>query len=274
MHQRAGRTHPRPNGGAAPGRPRFASRRVLWTAFLVSVAIHAALALLYPVFFGAVDTASDTTRVNPYGPAGGLEVVRLGDGSIVPPADRPDEPIELAEPEAPVAEIDAPDVSDAPVAEIVPPPASAAERLRPGLGDPRLWGRPDPAFTELTLEQREELILADRLEEWYDSVNAAAAAEAAVTDWTYTDGEGDRWGVSPGKLHLGSVTLPLPFAFGTLVGKRDETNRRLWQWDEITRQSARVGVEESWKERAEAIRARRDRERARANPPDTSGVSR
>lgn len=273
MQQRAGRTHPRPYRGARPGRPRFASRRVLWTAFAVSAAIHGALALLYPVFFGPLDPDALAPPPNPYGTIRGIEVVRIGEAGATSSAERPEDPIQLEEPEAPVADTEAPDVADGPVVEIVPPPMSAAERLRPRLGDRRLWGPLDPAFTELTLEQREELILADRLDEWYDSVNAAAAAEAALTDWTYTDGDGGRWGVSPGQLHLGSVTLPLPFAFGTLVGKRDETNRRLWEWEEITRQGSRVEIEESWKERAEAIRARRDRERARARP-DTSGVRR
>ena len=75
--------------------------------------------------------------------------------------------------------------------------------------------------------------------------------------------------MSPGKLHLGDLTLPLPFAFGTPVGKRDEANRRVWEWEEIQRGAAAAAARESWKERAQAIRERRDRERAAARP-DTS----
>jgi hypothetical protein len=59
--------------------------------------------------------------------------------------------------------------------------------------------------------------------------------------------------------------------FGTPVGKRDETNRRVWEWDEIQRQSQRFLIEEAWKERAAATRARRDRERA-AVRVDTLGI--
>ena len=92
-------------------------------------------------------------------------------------------------------------------------------------------------------------------------------------DWTYTDDDGKRWGVSPGRIHLGDITLPLPFGFGTAVGKRDEVNDLLWQWDELYRQGVRAEVAETWRDRAEAIRMRRDRERT-AIQPDTSRVPR
>jgi hypothetical protein len=151
----------------------------------------------------------------------------------------------------------------------VPPAPTAAERLRPNLTDARLWAEPPPEFYELTLEQREELLLSARIVEWYDSVALVRAAEGRLTDWTFRDGSGGRWGVADGRMYLGDVSVPLPLNFGTPVGKRDEVNRLLWEYEEISRQSQRFLIEESWKERAAAIRARRDRERAAA--ADTIG---
>jgi hypothetical protein len=128
-----------------------------------------------------------------------------------------------------------------------------------------LWAEPPPEYYELTLDQREELILAGRIVEWYDSIALVRAAEDRFTDWTYEDSNGGRWGVSEGKLHLGDLTLPLPLAFGTPVGKRDEVNRRLWQIEELSRQSQQYLIQQNWRERSAAIRARRDRERNRAD---------
>ena len=100
-------------------------------------------------------------------------------------------------------------------------------------------------------------------------IAAAQAAEARLTDWTYTDSEGKRWGVADGKIYLGDVVLPGTHLFGVPVGKRDEVAQRKWQWDEIMRQTARFDVEESWAERQDAIRERRDRERAEVLPDTT-----
>ncbi|MDP2958620.1 MAG: hypothetical protein Q8N53_19500 [Longimicrobiales bacterium] len=150
---------------------------------------------------------------------------------------------------------------------------TAAERLRPRLQDARLWAPLSRDINELTTEQRLELELAGRIVDWQDSLAVAAEMERALTDWTTTDAQGKRWGVSPGKIHLGDVTLPLPFMFGTPVGRRDEVNRRAWEWEEISRGAATGEVRDSWKDRAQAIRERRDRDRAKP-PPDTTRVRR
>jgi hypothetical protein len=67
---------------------------------------------------------------------------------------------------------------------------------------------------ELTPAHREELLASGRLQEWYDSVRVAEDAERALTDWTFTDEAGKRWGVSDGRVYLGDFSLPLPFEFG------------------------------------------------------------
>lgn len=203
----------------------------------------------------------------------GMRVIRLRE--VAAQDARPDEPDEIAPPETPAVEPGAPDISDARGDGLVAPGPTAAERLRPHLGDARIWAPLDPELNELTMEQRLELELAGDIADWQDSLAVAAAAERALTDWTKTDSQGRKWGISEGKLHLGDLTLPLPFSFGTAVGRRDEFRRAQWEWDEIQRGAATGLMRDSWKERAQAIRERRDKERAAAQAkPDTSRVRR
>jgi hypothetical protein len=192
-----------------------------------------------------------------------LDIVAV-DGPDDP--ERPRNPVELRAIQGPAVRPGVPDPREGPGAVLVAPGPSAAERLRPRLEDPRLWSALDRALADLTLEQRLNLELQGRIAEWQDSLALAEEALRRGTDWTTTDGQGRRWGVSEGQLHLGDVTLPLPFAFGTPVGKRDEVNRRAWEWEEITRGAAGGEVRDSWKDRAQAIRERRDRERAQPRP--------
>ncbi|MBT7503717.1 MAG: hypothetical protein HN645_12420 [Gemmatimonadales bacterium] len=71
---------------------------------------------------------------------------------------------------------------------------------------------------------------------------------------------------------MGDTVLPGTHIFGVPVGKRDEVAERMWQWEEIQRQGARAEVIESWRERQDAIRERRNRERAVR--PDTTRARR
>ena len=248
------------------------SRRVRAIAIVSSVVLHVVAILLYT-------SVSDSLRPDgaafPIPTAGemeqGIEVIRLVEIDEEPDLEAPEEPEELADVEISAADVGAPALDEPLVGELVPPGPSAAERLRPHLSDPRLWARLPPEFYELTLEEREEILLADRIAEWYDSLSAAQAAEARLTDWTFTDDDGGRWGVADGRIYLGDMDLPLPIAFRTPVGKRDAVNYRLWEFEEIDRQSRRYLIEQSWKERAAAIRARRDRERAAAQADTTGG---
>lgn len=201
----------------------------------------------------------------------GSVVLRLIDIDESANAERPEEPEEIEEVEAPEASTDNPVLQRIPSIILVPPGPTPAERFMPNLGDARLWVEPPPEFYELTLEEREELLLADRIVEWYDSVALVRAAEERLTDWTFRDSDGKRWGVSDGRIYLGDIALPLPLSLGTPVGKREETNRRLWEFEEISRQSQRYLIEQTWKERSAAIRARKDRERA-AERADTTGI--
>jgi hypothetical protein len=245
------------------------SRRVRLVAFSASVAGHLLAIALYTSVMRVITPEGLTIplRTNQASQQG-VELMQLLELEEEEPAtpEEPDEIEEVAEAEEVVRP---PSIPSPVTGALVPPGPSAAERLRVSLLDARLWAEPPPEFYELTLEEREELLASARLVEWYDSVATARSAEARLTDWTFTDGQGGRWGVADGRIYLGDIAIPVPVSFGVPVGKRDETARRVWEFEEIARQSRRYLIEQTWKERSEAIRARRDRERARG---DTLGI--
>ena len=245
------------------------SSRLRIFAFSASVAAHALAILVYTSVSAILQPDTSIPLIETDRPSQQrTPLIRLID---IIPLVRPEDPEELAELEAGAANAQRPEIQGIRLGELLPPPNNAADRLRPNLVDARLWAAPPPEFFELSLEQREELLVSNRIVAWYDSVSIAKAAEDRLTDWTFTDSKGGRWGVADGKIYLGDVALPLPLSFGTPVGRRDIEARRVWEFEEIERQSQRYLIEQSWKERAEAIRARRDRERAGARA-DTSGI--
>lgn len=261
--------------GAGHRRSRTSHRRALGVGLAVSAAVHVVALALYPTV-SRLDLPGDLPRTLPVPRAvgGGMTVVDLVAVDAIEDAERPPAPAEVRDVEAPTVSPGRPQVGDPRGTGLVAPGPTAAERLRPSLEDRRIWAPLDPELNELTPEQRAELELAGLITDWQDSLSVEAERQRALTDWTTTDGQGRRWGVSEGKLHLGDVTLPLPFSFGTPVGKRDEVARRAWEWEEIQRGSITGETRDSWKERAQAIRERRDRERAAQTRPDTSRVRR
>jgi hypothetical protein len=124
----------------------------------------------------------------------------------------------------------------------------------------------------LSPEQLAQLEIDLAVAEVVDSIEAAEAAGRRATDWTYTDAQGRRWGVSPGQIHLGGITIPLPFGFS---GPRTaDASRRAMEDAQIAAQADRAGASAVLKDRAAEIRRRRDAERARARartPVDTTG---
>ncbi|HAT37557.1 MAG TPA: hypothetical protein DCS75_03630 [Gemmatimonadetes bacterium] len=247
------------------------SSRLQIFAFGASVAAHALAILLYTSISAILQPDTFSLPIETDRPSEQrTPLIRLID--IIPEdLERPEDPEELAEIEAGEVNVQRLEIGGVLLGDLLPPPNNAADRLRPNLVDARLWAAPPPEFFELSLEQREELLLSNRIVAWYDSVSIARAAEDRLTDWTFTDSNGGRWGVADGKIYLGDVALPLPLSFGTPVGPGNIQALRVWEFEEIERQSQRYLIEQTWKERAEAIRARRDRERAAARA-DTSGV--
>ena len=155
-----------------------------------------------------------------------------------PLAPQPEDPVPvrpLPDPDPPAAGgADAPDIVDPEISDpaLEGPRATVAERIRARNLDPRLWVVP-PELTDLTPEELMRLRLMWAFEEVSDSALAAEIVAQAGRDWTYTDGEGRRWGISEGQIHLGDVTIPLPFAFSP--APNSAAARRAWEDAEIAR---------------------------------------
>jgi hypothetical protein len=252
------------------------SKRVAWGSAAVSVALHALL--LFGAALGlSLPPPSSSAVARAIAPAEkDVEIVWIIGGSPPPAVARPEEPEAIPSGGTPQVIVVRPSLSESgfdldlpPLSGPGRPGETPAERLRPGLSDARLWAPLPEEFRTLTLEQREELLIAGRLGAWNDSVAAAAAAEAAWRDWTFTDGSGNRWGVADGQLHLGGLTIPFPMTFSGSAADREYMR----EFSELQRQGANALIQQSVRERQEAIRARRDRERAEAQArADSAGT--
>lgn len=237
---------------------------VLW-AFGLSLALHAAAILLYPILTAPHEPGFAPPASADLPAPAGTEIVRL--------VEIPEE--DLDRPEEPQTEripVPAPPVRAAP-----PGPeeaegeeeeesvgATAAERVRASGPDVRLIAPLSDDVVGLSQEQVAELELRWALESLNDSAAAAAEAARRALDWTFTDSEGKRWGFSPEGIHLGDVTLPLP-AFGAPY------DPNAWKGSidaDLERAAGSAAARETLDERAKAIRERKDRERE--EKPDTT----
>jgi hypothetical protein len=135
--------------------------------------------------------------------------------------------------------------------------------LRPGIRDPRLFPtqRPVPAKPEQTPHEEYMGRLGSTLGQYNDSVAAERARAADALDWTLKDKDGNRWGASPGKIHLGKITLPAPFGFAASPDASAEARRESGQRAEIDRQVADRERSNSFQSRVRATRERKDAER-------------
>ena len=140
--------------------------------------------------------------------------------------------------------------------------------FQPGYRDPRLYVTPKapPPPPEPTEHERYMAHLEARLGTLSDSATAEAERARKALDWTKTDKNGNRWGVSPGKVHLGKTTIrvgdsgfgnPLDSIPGPSVRKSDKQYHR----EEIQRQAADVERDQIAKDRIRATRERKDAER-------------
>jgi hypothetical protein len=177
-------------------------------------------------------------------------------------------------------------VGDAVVAAPVAPPSAGAaegggtiaERLRPGPMDARLWSEapkpgeftPEPMaqlrVAEFTPEQLAQLQILWAILDVSDSLTAAEAARRKLTNWTFTDANGGRWGISEGGIHLGDLTIPFA-GFSPTPGS--PAAQRAWVDAQIDRSAAAATARANLNQRIKAIRERIERER-RAVPPDTT----
>ncbi len=246
-------------------------RRALAVSLGVSALLHVAALLLYPSLRLRIPAGElGVARGGVEEAIRGVELVKL---EVVPPEE---EPLPPRPREEPPAEVRSPSVAVRGGEGAQPPPAtesreegrrSHAEILAPKEGDLRLWAPVDPDRTAPTALELLRLQLLWELEALSDSAAVAEALARRALDWTYADGQGRRWGISPGKLHLGDITLPLPFSLGPSPENREKIQSRVWEWEEIQRGAAGATVRQSWKERDEAIRRRMEAQRK----PDSTG---
>ncbi|MGH7475225.1 MAG: hypothetical protein ACRELD_02960, partial [Longimicrobiales bacterium] len=149
-------------------------------------------------------------------------------------------------------------------AQPAPGRVGAAERLRPRHADERLWAPVDrlalpPESDEARMRER----LAGRIGTWNDSIAAEEEAARRALDWTVKGKNGERWGISPAGIHLGTITLPAPVFAGNA-----EAAARAREWNEIQGQADHARIRDRFDDRVRAIRERKDAERAARKPPN------
>lgn len=248
-------------------------RRVLGWSLAASVLAHALLLLISP-FVIRVEAPTEVIASAPPAPSGafGLQMIVAipsANAPEIPAVEDPSGDLPSSQPPAadqPAGEVAGETPGEAPGAESAPS-TSARDALQPGYRDPRLYVSP-PMFPDLDRTDHERYMehLQARIDAINDSMIVAANRERRTSDWTVTDGSGNRWGLSPEGLHLGGVTLPraiIPLPRATGDNQRlEEERERLRRRDEIRRQEndrARARTE------AERIRAMREAEEARRN---------
>lgn len=267
------RLRPTQSGRRSGGDRRAAERRVLYIGLAISLALHVLVIALAGRW---LEPAVGYERAAPEVTAPELDrtmrAVALAE---------PTEPTEPTEP-APAPEIEEPERVPPRPAAPRPPSArtedaapeaeverrTAAERLAPRVVDPRLWRPLVLLPREPTFEEVQDRVAA-AMEMLSDSALADAERAIRSRDWTVEDARGGRWGISPGKIHLGSITLPLPLYFPVDM----EAELANAYWYELEAQLERTEFLESFDARVKAIRERRERERGERRPGTSGGGS-
>ena len=254
--------------------PRSRYRGSFRTSLGISAVLHLVAILLYPSFATSVPEVGRVLGGYSMLTPRGTEIVNLvelpadSDPDVLPPE-------EVLEPDVPAITVEVPSLGP----EGRPDPGepeegytgpTIAELLRPRAGDPRIWAPVDRDLIRLTEEERLRLLLAIEIEAMTDSAAIMEELARRAMDWTYTDDEGKKWGVSPGKIHLGDLTLPMPFGFSAPPGSMEEIQGRLWEWDVINRGASSAAARRTWREADEAIRRRKEA----ARRPDTTRIRR
>lgn len=235
---------------------RARERRVLFVGLLVSAVIHVIGLGLAGSWLATEPEPVRAPEPMVAEPPRGLRAIE-----IAPPGQvrRPEEP---ESPEEPEESDDEPEAQTPAVARVDArrgQPAdslTAADRLAPRVVDPRLWEPMIILPLNPTLADVEARVGA-AVELLSDSALAEAERALAARDWTVADDDGGRWGISPQKIHLGKLTLPLPIWIPLDVEADLEEQR----WYGLERDLDRARILESFEERVKAIRERRDRER-------------
>lgn len=245
-------------------------QRALAIGLIASVLIHVLIILVSPLVIRFAGPGGISLPAPPAGGRAspqGTRVIELKVAKEEPTPARPEQrpqPRPQARPERPGP---TPETTGA---EAGRPTPSAAERLRPHIGDWRLWVTPPLTRRDLTpAEQQAELRqrLYSEIGAINDSMALARERAANAMDWTIGK-EGSKWGITPGQLHLGPITLPLPFYLGPTREQLQEQD----EWNAIQRQAGQGAIDDQFKDRVKAIRERKEQERKKAQQDSTGNL--
>jgi hypothetical protein len=248
-------------GGPLKRRSASSDRRVFLLALLASAGLHALLLL--------VRFESDLSQARAASAAPARRDVAVLRVYAIEPVASGTPPAAL--PPAPSAAVEEPmqpaSTSTGTIATgTTDPDPGLADRTTPRFSDPRLWRVPTLRLPEPTELERARVPMAERMDQLNDSIAAEDAAERENADWTLTDRSGAHWGVSPSTIHLGRTELrlqfctagPCPDLFVPPPGRTEEFVNRVRGFEEIRQQVARAGIAEILRQRAAAVRQRRD----------------
>lgn len=271
-------------------REKLYRRRRAW-ALLLSLVLHGGFVLL--ALLVRISPPSPPGLVHPERPPpeGALKLVEIRPPQAAtpparapearqaqppPPAKRPEEEMEVVPivpvPAAPEEEVGAGEEERPEVAG--EEELTNAERLRQRIGDRRLWvDFRDRAIYGEQLERyaRADSALRSILRDWLDSLALTADQRRRALDWTFGKG-GKRWGISPEGLHLGDITIPIPFGqFFSLSGpKAREAQQALRDLYEIQQQDLRADLDKNREERIKEMRRRSKEEAERRKSQDST----
>lgn len=137
--------------------------------------------------------------------------------------------------------------------------------LGPEFGDPRLVVRPS-AVPEAPVEDvdRYQRHFEGRIRALNDSISGEAERVRRANDWTFTDRNGNRWGIDERGVVANGKHVPTPgLGVGRPSREQEEAVRReRAQRAEIDRQAETIERNRHLRERGQAVREREDRERA------------
>lgn len=241
--------------------------RALLVGLAVSLVLHVFALLAYRSMQGPAEVGFEPADAPPVAEMTGIEVVDL-----LPAEEeelRPDDPVTPTEAAPTTAPIEAEIAEEEAIAEPEierPGGVTAAERVRATSADPRLTTPIPDDLLEPTAKELAWVRIAWAIEEIADSTARARAEAAGLTDWTFTDDDGKRWGIADGKLYLGDTTLPLP----QLGAPYDPDAWKGSMLADLERAAGSAAAWETVQDRIRAIRERVDAERRRAQQQDTT----
>ena len=137
-----------------------------------------------------------------------------------------------------------------------------ASRLRLRFSDARLWF--DPQSPRLIGERLVQFARADSavraiLRDWLDSLRLDDDVRRRARDWTF-ERDGQRWGFSEQGIHLGDVTIPIPFGFAPTGPQRRAYEQAIRDLTAIQIQNLRDDVEAAAAEARARMRERSEEE--------------